>query len=114
MQMRTRRERLEKPPSMAAVIRSSPSGARRRLLAVLAALALVAVAVLAGVAYRPPAEYPGPPARLPALGDLWTGRAGLVLDRRWTSTSLGQPQGGSYAGSKVEVSDGHWFLFNRY
>jgi hypothetical protein len=97
---------------MAAVIRTPPARVRRSAVATAVALALLGIALIV-VSHRTPA-VPGPPDRPPRLSELWSGGASLVLDRRWTSTSLGQPQGGAYAGSKVEVSDGHWFLFNRY
>jgi len=49
----------------------------------------------------------------PGLGDLWSGRASFVLDKKWTSTSLGLPAGGAYSGAHVEVVGGTWYLFNR-
>jgi len=47
------------------------------------------------------------------MADYWDGRASLVLDRKWTSASLGLPGGGGYAGAHVEVAGDRWFLFNR-
>jgi hypothetical protein len=82
------------------------------------ALAAAAVAVAGAVALavwqpdRPEVLAP-PPERPPGLADLWAGRASLVLDRKWTSTSLGMPGGGGYAGAHVEVVGDRWYLFNR-
>jgi hypothetical protein len=54
-----------------------------------------------------------PPNRPPTLADLWGGGASLVLAQKWTSTSLGVPGGGTYAGAHVEVQGRKWYLFNR-
>lgn len=48
----------------------------------------------------------------PTLADYWAGRAALVLDRQWTSTSLGAPSG-AHEGAHVEVVGSTWYLFNR-
>src|SRR5215213_561509 len=82
------------------------------------ALAAAAVAVAGAVALavwqpdRPEVLAP-PPARPPGLADLWAGRASLELDRKWTSTDLGMPGGGGYAGAHVEIVGDRWYLFNR-
>jgi hypothetical protein len=83
-------------------------------LAVAAVALAVAAAVVLGVRHdqRPDVLAP-PPARPPGLSDFWAGRASLVLDRKWTSTSLGLPGGGGYAGAHVEMVGDRWFLFNR-
>src|SRR5918997_1023763 len=100
-------------PSMTSVTVLEPRARarRRRLVLPLAALlaaAWVGVALLAGGrdATAPRVEPPG-------LADLWGGRAALVLDRKWTSTSMGVPKGGAPSGSHVEIVGGTWYLFNR-
>src|SRR4051794_111899 len=100
--------RCQRPPSMAGVTSQRP-----RAAAVVVGL-LIAGALLFLLARPSSWPVPGPPERPPGLGDLWSGRAALVYDRRSTSTSLGQPQGGAYSGSRVVVAGGHWYLFNRY
>ena len=82
---------------------------RRALALLLVALALAAAVALAGE----DDQQGGPPSSPPGLADLWSGRAALVLDRKWTSTELGAPAGGAWAGSHVEIAGGKWYLFNR-
>lgn len=79
------------------------------MLAVLASAA--AVLLLIGPGAR--VGGGGPPDSPPSLTDLWSGRAALVLDKKWTSTSLGRPGGGAYAGAHVEVVGDTWYLFQR-
>jgi hypothetical protein len=90
----------------------------RRLAAGLAIALVLALAglelVLGSSPIRGTQPVPGPPSRAPGLADLWSGRASLVLARRITSTSLGLPQGGGYAGSHIEIAGGRWYLFNRF
>jgi hypothetical protein len=81
---------------------------RRGLLAAVVLL----VVVLAAASRREAARDPVPAAP-PGLADLWSGRARLVFDRKWTSASLGQPAGGAYASAQVVVAGGRWYLFNR-
>jgi hypothetical protein len=83
--------------------------ARLGPLLVLLAVAGVAAAALVGDR----SLHGGPPAAPPGLSDLWAGRAALVLDRKWTSTELGTPAGGAWAGAHVEIAGGRWYLFNR-
>jgi hypothetical protein len=94
--------------------RPRPSGRRRGLLPLVLVLAALAASTVALVFAAPGVEVgPGPPDAPPGLGDLWSGRASLVLDKKWTSTSLGRPGGGAYAGSHVEVVGDTWYLFHR-
>jgi hypothetical protein len=91
----------------------APSPAPRARRRIVAALAILAV-LLASAALRRDAGVPDPvPSAPPGLADLWAGRAALVLDRLWSSPSLGAPAGGAYAGAHVEIADGTWYLFNR-
>src|SRR3954447_15714147 len=107
--------RVPVPPSMAGV---GASPARLRVtprVLWLAALLLGALAAGGLVHVRGSGSpVPGPPARPPGLADLWSGRASLVLARRITSTSLGQPQGGGYSGSHIAIAGARWYLFNRF
>jgi hypothetical protein len=88
---------------------------RRGLVVV--AVALAVIGTLAGLLVTREARrgelLPPPPDRPPGLADFWAGRASLVLDRKWTSTSLGMPGGGGYAGAHVEIVGDRWYLFNR-
>ncbi len=77
------------------------------------ALAVVATALLLPGLRTQTGGAPPPPEAPPGLGDLWTGRATLVLDKKWTSASLDRPGGGGYAGTHVEVVGDTWYLFNR-
>jgi hypothetical protein len=101
---------------MAAVTLQEPRpgrvGRRRGLVALVFLLLAVAAAAVLSTS-RPERSGGGPPAAPPGLADLWTGGASLVLDKKWTSTSLGRPGGGAYAGSHVEVVGGTWYLFQR-
>lgn len=103
--------------SMAAVtvVEPRPRRGRRRRGAVAPVLAVLALAAAAALVLADPQSdvATGPPDRPPALGDLWSGRAGLVLDKKWSSTSLGRPEGGAYAGAHIEVVGGTWYLFHR-
>ncbi len=78
-----------------------------------AAALLVLVAALAAAAALAFARGDDAPPRPPGLADLWAGHARLVLDRIWTSASLGRPEGGAYSGAHVEIAGGRWYLFNR-
>jgi hypothetical protein len=80
------------------------------LLIAIAALVTVAVVALAADREGEVAAAAGPP---PGLGDFWSGQASLVLDSKWTSTSLGLPGGGAASGAHVEVVGTTWYLFNR-
>ena len=96
---------------MATVLRQE-ARARRPGLRRAVALGLIALAGLTALAVlrdRGTTELPAPPG----LADLWAGHASLVLDRKWTSTDLGQPAGGAYAGAHIEVVGSTWYLFNR-
>jgi hypothetical protein len=83
----------------------------RLLILFLFAVALAAVAIVALVADR--GGVPRPVEAPPGLGDFWSGRAALVLDKKWTSSSLGVPGGGAASGAHVEVVGDTWYLFNR-
>jgi hypothetical protein len=98
---------------MVAVTRTRARPRRALVAAALAAVAAAAlVAGLAGGGREPIA--PPPPARPPGLGDLWAGRASLVLERIWTTRGLRIPAGaGAYSGAHVEVVGGTWYLFDR-
>jgi hypothetical protein len=89
---------------------------RRRRLPFALALALALLFGIAALAValrdHPPATA-GPPASAPGFADLWSGRASLVLDKKWTSASLGAPDGSAYAAEHIEVVGNTWYLFNR-
>src|SRR4051794_38488757 len=87
--------------------RRFPARAQRRLL--LLALLAAALAVTFTLQRQPP-RAPRPPA---TLADLWAGRAKPVLDRKWTSSELGEPRGGVYEGARIKVVGRTWYLFNR-
>jgi hypothetical protein len=86
---------------------------RRRVARLGLALALAVVATWT-LARQGQPDAPGPPEQPPGLADLWSGRASPVLDRRWTSTSLGMPGGGAAGGARLAVAGGAWYLFNRF
>jgi hypothetical protein len=92
-----------------------PRGRRsRRRLA--APLLLLAAAAVAAVLLTRATDDPGVPSSPPGMGDLWSGRAALVLDKKWTSSSLGIAPGapaGAYSGAHVEIVGDTWYLFNR-
>jgi hypothetical protein len=103
---------------MAAVLQlQAPSRrtARRRRLISAALAGSLLLGVLAAVLLMHERRAPevGPPDRPPDLADLWSGRASPVLARKWTSTGLGEPRGGAYAGAHIEVVGDTWYLFNR-
>jgi hypothetical protein len=73
-----------------------------------AVLAAVAVAVAAALALAVPVavhHLSSEPEAPPRLADLWSGRAWLVLARKWTGIPL--------AGAHLEIVDGHWYVFGR-
>jgi hypothetical protein len=89
---------------------------RARPRPALAALAIVVMAVAVALITRSspaPDVLPPAPDEPAGMRDLWSGHASLVLDRTWTSTSLGMPQGGGYAGAQVVIVGDRWYLFNR-
>jgi hypothetical protein len=85
----------------------------RRLIVLLLAVSAIVIAFATAALVADRGAGQPPPAQPPGLGDFWSGRAALVLDKKWTSSSLDIPVGGAVGGAHIEVVGDTWYLFNR-
>jgi hypothetical protein len=93
-------------------LRELVSARARRLVVGFVALVLVSGGV-AGLFDKRVGEGSVLQSAPPRLGDLWSGGAELVLDKKWTFASLGERGGGAVSGAHVEVVGDTWYLFSR-